>query len=179
MGRARVGLLAAVALAAMMAGCSSSPAVPAGVQNGPPPPTAPVGANGQPITSLCDLLTQQDFESLTGQTGKKVEPKDVTQTSATCDYGTNMRLNIQIGGSLDDATATYQKASKTDGFTAVKQGPIGGVDESVFGTAAGSGVLSLRRLKLVVTISAPGTDSEIKLVQLAALVLSRANALGT
>jgi hypothetical protein len=37
----------------------------------------------------------------------------------------------------------------------------------------------LRRFRLVVTIVVPGTDSEIKLVQLAGRVLARANALGT
>ena len=177
MGRARIGLLAAVALAAVMAGCSGPTATGAD-PNVTPPPTAPVGANGQPITSLCDLLSRQDFESLTGISGKPVQAKDATATSASCEYGTNMDLDVRVGGSLGDATTTYQNAIKTTGFTAVKQGPIGGVDESVFGTKAGVSVLSVRRLKLVATISVPGTDGEIKLVQLAGLLLSRANALG-
>ena len=179
MGRARVGLLVAlVSVAMLMAGCGSEPATTA-VDNGPPAPTAPVGSDGKPITSLCELLTEQDFTELTGQTAKKAATSTATDTRATCDYGANMKLSVQVGGSLDAAAGAYQTALKTGGFSEVKKGAIGGVDESSYGTAAGAGVLNLRRLKLVVTIAVPGPDSEIKLVQLAGRVLARANALGT
>lgn len=177
MGRARIGLVVAASVAALMAGCGSEPA-PAG-NPGPPPPTAPVGADGKPISSLCDLLTGQDFTELTGQTAKTPAVVDPAAKTATCDYGGSMTMNVQIGGSLDAAASAYQSTLKTGGFTEVKPGAIGGVDESTYGTAAGSGVLNLRRLKLVVSIAVPGTNGEVQLIQLAARVLSRANALGT
>jgi hypothetical protein len=182
MGRARVGLLVAASVAALMAGCGTEPSSvpPPPVDNGPPAPTAPVGADGKALSSLCDLLTEQDFTELTGQTAQKPAPVDVSAPSAACEYGGNLKLNVQVGNSLATAASAYQASVTSGGFTSVKKGAIGGVDESNYGTNAGSGVLNLRRLKLVVSIVIPGAaDGEVKLVQLAARVLSRANALGT
>jgi hypothetical protein len=139
-----------------------------------------VGADGKPISSLCDLLTEADFTEVTGETAQKPAAGDATASAATCDYGGGMKLNVQVGGTVDDATAAYKSSLSSAGFTAVKtRDAISGVDESSYGTAAGSGVMTLRRIKLVVTITVPGADNEVKLIYLAGRVLSRANALGT
>ena len=53
------------------------------------------------------------------------------------------------------------------------------MDQSVYGTGPDAAALSVRRLKLVVTIVVPAKpDSEATLVQLAGRLLARANALG-
>jgi hypothetical protein len=182
MARARVGLLVAASAVALLAGCGTAPSAttPAPVASGPP--TAAVDAFGKPISSLCDLLAAKDFTELTGVTAPRTPaPVDLATKSATCDYGDNMTMRVQVADSVPAATTAYQATLKTGGFTQVKQGAIGGVDESTYGTVAGGGVMNVRRLKLVVSIVVPasGGDAEVKLVQLAARVLSRANALGT
>jgi hypothetical protein len=181
MNRVRVGLFTALAAVALAAGCGSDPA-PAPQDNLPPPPTAPVNANGQPITSLCELLTVEDFGEVAGVGANQPEAKNATATSATCDYGANTQMVVNVGTTLDEAMADYQTAVKGASFaTVVTEGPVGGVDESLHGIGSDSAGLTLRRQKLVVTIVMPGTpeDGEVKLIQLAGRVLSRVHALGT
>jgi hypothetical protein len=179
MARARVGLLVAASAVALMAGCGTAPTSSAPVPTAPP--TAAVGADGKPISSLCDLLAAQDFTELTGVTARTPAPVDAAAKSATCDYGDNATMRVQVADTIAAATTAYQATLTTAGFTQVKPGAIGGVDESTYGTVAGGGVMNVRRLKLVVSIVVPasGGDPQVKLVQLAARVLSRANALGT
>ena len=86
-----------------------------------------MGADGQPITTLRDLLAGQDFADVTGQAAQKPASGGATDTSATCDYGGNMKLSIQIGGSVEAAVATYQTALKACGFTSVKPGAMAGL----------------------------------------------------
>ncbi len=184
MRRTRVGVLVAAVASAVMAGCGTAPSStpPANVGNPPPPPapTQAVGADGMPISSLCDLLSDADFTELTGQAAQKPAAGDATATSASCDYGSGMSLDVQVRGTVDDAAIAYKSALASGGFAAVKtKDAIAGVDESSYGTAAGSGVMNLRRVKLVVSITVPGADNEVKLIQLAGRVLSRANVLGT
>jgi len=178
MRRAHIGLVVAATVAALVAGCGSEPSQSV-TSNGPPPPTAPVGADGKPITSLCDLLTVADFSELTGQPATAPTPVPASANQAVCNYGGSLRMSVLVGGTVSDATAAYQSTLKTVGFVEVKPGAIGGVDESSYGTAQGLGLLNVRRLKLVVSISVPGSSGEVQLVQLAGRVLSRANALGT
>lgn len=183
MGRVRVGMFAAIAALALTAGCVPPPpeATPAPQSPQPPPPTAPVGADGQPINTLCDLLTAQDFDEIAAVGASQPDPADATATSATCQYAENAQMTVQVGSTLDEAMANYQSAVKGASFaTVVKEGPIGGVDESLHGVGQNTAGLTLRRQKLVVTIVLPGTpaDGEVKLIQLAARVLSRVHALG-
>jgi hypothetical protein len=183
MGRVRVGLLAALAGVAFAAGCGADP-VPQTppAQDLPPAPTAAVGADGQPIASLCDLLTADDFKEITGVAVQAPAPSNATATSATCDYGANAQLVVQVAGSLDEAMTNYQTAVKGAPFaTVVKEGPVGGIDESLHGVGSESAGLALRRQKLVVTIVVPGTpaEGEVQLIRLAGRVLDRVHALGT
>jgi hypothetical protein len=177
--RRRTSVLAVALLAALLAGCGAEPA-PVAPPPADPPPTAPVGADGQPITSLCDLLSVNDFSQVAGLAAAAPAAKDATPTEATCDFGSNLTLIVTTRPSIEDAMGAYQQSQKPAWFAdSVKQGPIGGVDQSVYGTGPAVAALSVRRLKLVVTIAVPAKqDSEATLVQLAGRVLSRANALG-
>jgi hypothetical protein len=190
MVRARAAALVAATLVMLVAGCGTAPSS----QANPPPapeagaPTAAVGANGQPIASLCDLLAEADFAELTGTSARKPAAGDATATAATCDYGSNLKLNVQVVNTVDDAATAYRTTTSSAGFTALEQGVMGGgVEESSYGTAAGTDVLNLRRLKLVVSIAIPAPAAspapdqlpKFKLIQLAGRVLSRAHALGT
>jgi len=163
----------------LAAGCSASPA-PADVA-GPPAdaPVVPVGPDGQPITTLCDLLSPQDITEVTGLPAAKPDAAP-SMTSANCVYGTNLRLSVVAVDSIDAANTSYWGAMK-EFSTIIKQGPIGGVDESVYAMGNDFSGLGLRRQKLVVTIVLPGLpdQAEIKLIQLAGRLLSRAHALGT
>src|SRR5262245_42625718 len=158
--------VAALAVAALAGACgvgSPPPNVePPPAPAAPPAPTAAVGANGQPISSLCDLLSEDDFTRILTVSAKAPTAKDATMTSANCVYGTNMLLTVRIGPSIDDAKTTFD--SLTSALKSPKTGPIGGVDSSVFGKGTDSVALGLRRQKLVVTITAPGlpADGEIK-----------------
>lgn len=167
----------ALALAGTVSACGSDPA-PA--PQAAPPPVAPVGANGQPLTSLCDLLDVSDFSQVGGITATKPAAKDATMTAATCEFGPNVKLTVASSATVEAAMGTYQESLKTSWFANnVKQGPIGGVDQSVYGSGPEAAALSVRRLKLVVTIVVPAKpDSEATLVQLAGRLLARANALG-
>jgi hypothetical protein len=183
MGRVRVGLLVALAAVALAAGCGVDPVPQTPPQDLPPAPTAAVGADGQPIASLCDLLSVSDFTEIAGVSGAQPPaPANATATAATCDYAANTQMVVQIGSSVDDAMANYQTSVKGASFaTVVKEGPVGGIDESLHGKGAESSGLALRRQKLVVTIVVPGTpaDGEVQLIRLAGRVLDRAHALGT
>jgi hypothetical protein len=165
---------------AALVGCGVAPNGPAPTPAPPAalPPAAAVGANGQPISSMCDLLSDQDFNQIGGGSAAPAQPKTSSGTAATCDYGTNLQFTVQVGGSIDEARTNYQAAVQP--LTSVKDHPIGGVDESAYGISGGKGVMVVHRLKLVITIAVPSApDAEVKLVQLAARVLERAHALGT
>jgi hypothetical protein len=185
MVRARVGLLAAGALMMLAGACGTEPAAtpPAAGPGGglPPAPTAPVGADGQPITNLCELLTDKDVSSVLGVEAKAPAANDATATSATCAYGDSMTLTVTVLPSADAASSTLREAVQNGKFTTKKDGVQAGVDESVYGTTKESFGLTLRRKNLVVTILVPTApvEGEAKVAQLAGIVLSRANALGT
>ena len=182
--RVRWGLRLAlvVATSVLAAGCGSDPSSTSSGPSVPPPPTAPVNAEGKPITSLCELLSKQDIAEVTGLAATDPSSDGATSAAAVCRYGADVEVAITTGGSIDAASATYQSALQGTAFTnVIKQGAIGGVDESVYATGVGVNSLGLRRQKLVVAIMLPGTAerAEIKLIQLAGRLLSRANALGT
>jgi len=169
-----------VAVGLLGTGCSSDP-TPSGPEV-PPAPTAAVNAAGQPIKSLCELLDRKDIADVTGLPATEPTSDGATDAAAVCKYGTGVEVVITTNGSIDAATATYQTALQGTAFsTVIKQSPIGGVDESVYATGIGVNALGLRRQKLVVAIMLPGNaeQAEIKLIQLAGRLLSRANALGT
>jgi hypothetical protein len=174
---ARVAV-AALALMGTLAACGADPAPPAAA---PPAPVAPVGADGQPLNSLCDLLDANDFSQVAGITATEPTAKDATMTSATCEFGPNVKLTVASAPTVEAAMGAYQESLKTSWFANnVKQGPIGGVDQSIYGSGPDAAALSVRRLKLVVTIVVPAKpDSEASLVQLTGRLLARANALGS
>jgi hypothetical protein len=170
-----------VATGVLAAGCGSDPASTPG-PSVPDAPTAPVNAQGKPITSLCELLSKQDITEVTGLAATEPTSDGATSAAAVCKYGADVEVAIAANGSIDAASATYRSALEGTAFSnVIKQGPIGGVDESVYATGIGVNSLGLRRQKLVVAIMLPGTaeQAEIKLIQLAGRLLSRANALGT
>lgn len=182
--RVRWGLRLAlvVATGVLAAGCGSDPSSTPSGPNIPPPPTAAVNAEGKPITSLCELLSKQDIAEVTGLAATDPTSDGGTMAAAACKYGADVEVVIAANGSIDAASQSYQTALKGTAFSnVIKQGPIGGVDESVYATGVGVNSLGLRRQKLVVAIMLPGTaeQAEVKLIQLAGRLLSRANALGT
>lgn len=185
MGRVRLVLVAgALVLAAAACGTEPSSAPPAVAQNpagDAPAPTAPVGANGQPITNLCDLLSDQDVSTILGIAAKAPTASGTSATGTTCAYGDQLTLTVTVLASPDAASSAVKDAVGKAKFSTRKDGVQGGVDESVYGTGPAAYGLTLRRQKLVVSILIPGpaTDGEAKVVQLAGIVLSRANALGT
>jgi hypothetical protein len=173
-------VVAATALA-LTSGCGSDPA-PAVNPPGGDAPTAAVNANGQPITSLCDLISKTDVAEVTGITAADPAADGASMQAAVCRYGGDVEVAITSNASIDAASQSYQSALKGTAFSnIIKQGPIGGVDESVYAVGVGVNSLGLRRQKLVVAIMLPATQeqAEIKLIQLAGRLLSRANALGT
>ena len=182
--RVRWGVRLAVVLAtgALVAGCGGDPATPTPAAPGPEAPTAPVNAEGKPITSLCDLLNRQDIAEVTGLAATDPTSDGATSSAAVCKYGADVEVVVATNNSIDAASQSYQSALKGTAFSnVIKQMPIGGVDESVYAIGTGVSSLGLRRQKLVVTIVLPATadQAEIKLIQLAGRLLSRANALGT
>lgn len=174
-------LVVGAAALALASGCGSDPASPT-TPPGVSAPTAPVNANGQPITSLCELISKTDVTEVTGIAATDPTADGATMLAAVCKYGGDVEIAITTSGSIDSATSTYHSALEGTAFSSViKQGPIGGVDESVYAVGTGVNSLGLRRQKLVVAIMLPATQeqAEIKLIQLAGRLLSRANALGT
>jgi hypothetical protein len=185
MGRARVGLVGALVAAlfgaGLLAGCGQDATPPVTADpNVTPPPTAPVGADGQPITTLCDLLSDQDFSSIMQVPAKAPKTDKATETRATCSYGKNLLLTVTVADSDAASSAAYASALRRDAFLSKEAGAIGGVDESAFGTGAEAIGIAVRRLKLVFTVEIPGDteNGRPKLVQLGGVLLSRANALG-
>lgn len=183
MRRVRVGLLIALAGAVLTAGCASSPPAPPSLGNGTPPPTYAVDASGKQITSLCDLLSPEDFSTIASINAKPPTKVAEDPTHAKCQYGSDAQLTVIVESSVEAAQRTYQSAQRSLPITPAKLSPIGGVDESVAGPIGLTqlSALGLRRLKLVVVVQLPGQGDDVqpKLVQLAGRVLSRANALGT
>jgi hypothetical protein len=182
MRRARVALLVALAALAFGAGCSPPGAPAPPPQNTlPPPPTDPVSADGQPIENLCELLVDQDFATVAGVTAKAPDTSKVTGNEATCAYGTDVRLTIRVTTSPEAASTAYADLLTSGSFATKEQGPLGGVDESVAGKGTSTIGIGVRRRLLVFTIELPGATNQgdIKLIQLAGILLSRAHALGT
>jgi hypothetical protein len=138
-----------------------------------------VGANGQPIANLCDLLSSQDFTAVTGDTATAPDTSKATAASATCEYGKGLRLVVNVNASEDEATLAFEQASKK--LTTPETGTMAGVDESAAGTTSGNLGLVVRRRLLVYTIEIPASVAEgkFKLIQLSGMLLERAHALGT
>ena len=181
MRRARVALLAGLAALAFATACSPEGPGPAPEITLPPPPTAPVGANGQPIANLCELLDAKDFTDLAGLTASAPDTSKVTNTLATCEYGQHTRLTVTVAPSADEAATAYAAALQSRAFLSREAGTIGGVDESVSGTGPETIGVAVRRRMLVFTIELPGATQEgkSKLIMLSGTLLSRAHALGT
>jgi hypothetical protein len=177
----RMGLLVAAAATTLAAGCTFEGPGPETPVDLPPAPTAPVGADGQPLVSLCDLLTSQDISEVAGVEATAPPAVGPAEKAATCDYAKNTKFTIEVGSSMDDAMAKYQAAVRKAPFTTVvKDGAMGGIDESVYGVAGDQAGLAMRRQMLVLTIVLPKDDqAEQKLIQLGGRALSRVNALGT
>jgi hypothetical protein len=174
----RVALLLA-ATAAMFATACSPPGPTSSPQPSlPPAPTDPVGADGQPIATLCDLLSSQDFVAVTGGTATAPDASKATATSATCEYGKNLRLVVNLSATADEAHLAFEQASKK--LATPEVGTMAGVDESASGTMSGNLGLVVRRRQLVYTIEIPATVAEgkFKLIQLSGMLLERAHALG-
>ena len=171
--------LASVAVAAVAA-CSPPGPGPSNTPSLPPPPTAPVGADGQPITTLCDLLNEQDFSTVAGVKAKAPDTSKATQLTATCDYGSNVRMTVNVAGSADDATRAFESAASGATFARREQDTMAGVDQSVSGTGADRVGIAVRRRMLVFSIELPAATQEgkFKLIQLSGRLLERAHALG-
>jgi len=191
MRRVRSGLLlalagAVLAGAVLTAGCASSPPpVPPNpnVNNATPPPTYPVDSSGKPVSSLCDLLSPEDFTTIAAISAKAPTRVGDDPNRATCQYGGDAELTVIVEDTIQSAQRSYQSAQQSLPITPVKLQAIGGVDESVYGPIGNTQLsgLGLRRLRLVVVIQLPGKGDDLqpKLIQLAGRVLQRANALGT
>jgi hypothetical protein len=179
MRRTRVALLFAAAAAMVASACSPPGPTPSPQSSLPPPPTAAVGADGQPIQSLCDLLSSQDFSTVIGGTATAPDTSKASATSATCEYGKNLRLVANVSASADEADLAFDQASKK--LSAPEAGTMAGVDESASGTTSGNLGLVVRRRLLVFTIEIPANvdQGKFKLIQLGGMVLERAHALGT
>jgi len=187
MRRVRSGLLLALAGAVLTAGCASSPPPvppnPNTTNNGTPPPTYPVDSSGKPVSSLCDLLSPEDFTTIAAISAKAPTRVGDDPNRATCQYGGDAELTVIVEDTIQSAQRSYQSAQQSLPITPVKLQAIGGVDESVYGPIGNTQLsgLGLRRLRLVVVIQLPGKGDDLqpKLIQLAGRVLQRANALGT
>jgi hypothetical protein len=179
MRRTRVALLLVAAAATFATACSPPGPTASPQPSLPPPPTAPVGPDGQPIQNLCELLSSQDFSSVTGGAATAPDTSKATTTSATCEYGKNLRMVVNVGASPDEAALAFQQASKK--LSAPEAGTMAGVDESASGTASGNLALVVRRRQLVFTIEIPSNvdQGKFKLIQLGGMLLERAHALGT
>jgi hypothetical protein len=179
MRRTRVALLLAAAAATFATACSPPGPTSSPQPSLPPPPTAAVGVDGQPIENLCELLSSQDFTSVTGGTATAPDASKATATSATCEYGKNMRLAVNVSASADEAELAFDQASKK--LSAPEAGTMAGVDESASGTTSGNLGLVVRRRLLVFTIEIPASvdQGKFKLIQLGGMLLERAHALGT
>jgi hypothetical protein len=185
MKRVRLGVLIAVAGTLLASGCSSgTPATTGGNNNNAAPATtAPVGADGKPITNLCDLLSPDDINKISNMGAKApTVGAGSSMNAADCIYGKNIELHVLVAPSVNDAATDYQKVNTDNMLAAMQDKPLGGVDECIYGLFRSGGVgLNLRRLRMVVSIVVPKTPAEAKvpLIQMAAIVLTRANALGT
>ena len=83
---------------------------------GPAPKVAPVGADGQPLSSLCDLLDVSDFSQVAGITATEPTAKDATMTAATCEFGPNVKLTVASSATVEAAMGAYQESLKTSWF---------------------------------------------------------------
>lgn len=177
-------LLAASATAAVLAlaGCGG------GSENGTARPGP--AQNAQPVSEappppLCELLTPDDFSRLAGLTVKAPDTKDVTTSKANCVYGDHIKVDVQVVEDAKKAKDAYETSLKQAPLVVQAQDPIGGVDESAYGTITAGGAqtygLGVRRAKLVVALELPaGTpDPRPKLLTLIGQLLQRAGALGT
>jgi hypothetical protein len=177
MSRLRSRLLVVGVVAVAAAGCGTTP--PAA--SPPPAATAAVGADGHPIRSLCDLLSPQDFARLAGVDAAAPRAGGSTATAADCSYGDRIRMTVRVLPDADLAATALRSQITAAAFASTEDRPIGGVDESVYGIDPHAATVLMRRRNLVVAITVPAeaSDSKVKLIQLAAVVLTRANALGT
>jgi hypothetical protein len=119
------------------------------------------------------------FAAVTGGTATTPDTSKATATSATCEYGKNLRLVVNVSPSADEAAQAFEQASAK--LSAKEAGTMAGVDESASGTTSGNPSLVVRRRQLVFTIEIPANVAEgkFKLIQLSGKLLERAHALGT
>jgi hypothetical protein len=159
------------------------PPNPNATNTGTPPPTYPVDSSGQPVSSLCDLLSPEDFTTIAAINATAPTKVGDDPNHATCQYGSDASLTVMVEDTVQGAQRSYQTAQQSLPITPLKLMAIGGVDESVYGPIGNTQLsgLGLRRLRLVVVIQLPGRGDDVqpKLIQLAGRVLQRANALGT
>jgi hypothetical protein len=160
------------------AGCGASSARPTPWPAGRCPGRS-VGPDGQPITTLCDLLSRRNHRGDRLPAAKPDAPPSMT--SANCVYGTNLRLSIVAVDSIDAANTSYWGAMKEihHGHQAEPDRRRGreryamGNDFSGLGSAPPEARGDDRAGRAL------PDQAEIKLIQLAGRLLSRAHALGT
>jgi hypothetical protein len=168
--RALTRPLVLAALLAGLAGCSAKPQ---------PQPQAGSSPAPIPTSALCDLITLQDYRDA-GATVAASIGGGGSATTATCLYGTDLELVAQVLPSVENANAAYQALLQSGWFVEnLQHNPVPGVDESTYGNGSESAAVLLRRQKLIIVVTMPGTNHEAPLVQLANKALSRATALGT
>ena len=141
MGRVRVGLLAALAAVAVRGRMrrGPGPAGPTGAEPAARPHRSGRRRRAAHRVAVRPALRQRLHRDRRGERAQPPAPANATATAATCDYAANTQLVVQIGSSVDDAMANYQTAVKGASFaTVVKEGPVGGIDESLHGVGAES-----------------------------------------
>jgi len=179
MRRPGIALLLASATVALAAACS--PPGPNATDFTPPPaPTAAVGADGQPIRTLCDLLSASDFGTLAGVTVKAPDAAEASTVAATCEYGRNVRLVANVSPTAEEADKAFDTALRSKTFTTREMGTMAGVDDSAYGQGTDKVGLLVRRRMLVFTLELPANlaEGKPKLIQLSGRLLERAHALG-
>ena len=166
----------AVIAVLLAGGCGSDPVRPAPV---PPSPLPAIGADGRPITNLCQLLSSGDFTAVGVTATSSPDTAAASMTRADCAYGDRIGLSAWV--LPDPVAASTVLRTQAGAWASTQDSPVAGVDESVYGVDAQSDAVVVRRRNLVVRITVPAVPDggKVTLIRLAAVVLSRANALGT
>jgi hypothetical protein len=179
-----LGAFAVAALLSVLAGCTTTSR---GGPIAPSPTPTTAGARTtepQPIDTfaagpLCALLSGQDFHEVAGLPIGRTQGGG-TDNQATCEYGPHLELIVSVSDDTAAARASYRAMVASGWFASnVKRSPVAGVDESTYGNGPEAAAISLRRAKLVLTITVPGEHAEPPLAQLAGRALARASTLGT
>ena len=154
-----LGLLAAVT------GCATAPPNRS-AGDGPPP--------SPPDLTLCYLLSPQDFRDAgAGPAVSGSVEGDGGGSSVTCTYGEGLEVVAQALPTVENARATYQQLLGSGWFSAdLKQSPVAGVDESLYGTGPDGAAIVVRRQTFILLVTMPGADRQASLVQLVTKALS-------